>query len=78
MNESLKVQAIEALKSFKPTGNNDVVNIIETILKCYVEVDIEVNENNCPLDNNPMNQSKEVTFLIEELQSFIDGIKKKK
>lgn len=73
---NLKERAIAALRSFKPTGKNDVINIIETILNCYVKDDIEVNEQNRPCVHKPMNQSNEEKFLIEELQSFIDGIKK--
>ena len=57
----LKEQAIIALRSFNPKGKNDVINIIDTILNCYVK---------------PLNQSNEENFLIEELKSFIDGIKK--
>ena len=51
-----------------------IINIIETILKCYVEFDVS-NENGLKI-NPPFGQSNEVKFLIEELKSFIDGIKK--
>lgn len=65
----LKEQAIVTLRNFKPTGNNDVVNIIETILCCYVE---DVRDKNV---DQPTGISNEAKFLIEELQSFINGIK---
>ena len=55
---NLKKQAIIALRSFSPTGKNDIINIIETMINCYVKA----------------NQSNEESFMIEELQSFIDGI----
>ena len=69
-----KVKAIDALKSLNQNSNEDVINIIETILKCYVEFDVS-NENGLKI-NPPSGQSNEVKFLIEGLKSFIDGIKK--
>ena len=69
-----KDKAIDVLKSFIPKSNTDVKIIIETILACYTEADID-DEKGIKV-KVPSNQSNEVKFLIEELKSFIDGIKK--
>ena len=61
-----KEMAISNLRTFVPQSNDDVEIIIETILNCYVEVEFEV-----------CNQPDNVKFLIEELSSFINGIRKK-
>ena len=68
-----KEEAIMLLKDFTPTNKQDVLNIIETILNCYVEPEVEV-ENGIKVHSST-NQSNEVKFLIEELSSFIEGIK---
>ena len=70
---SLKKQAIISLKDFIPKKKDDVINIIETILNCYLKVE-EIDKENDKDSCQPANQSKEVKFLIKELQSFIDGI----
>ena len=74
MYSQKKEEAILILKSFIPKNNKDVINIIETVLGCYAEPEV-VNENGIKVQE-PTNQSNEVKFLIDELKSFIDGIKK--
>lgn len=69
----LKKDAISILKSLEQTEGNNVSNIIETILKCYVDVDV-VLENGIKV-NQPTDQPSEVKYLIRELQSFLEGIK---
>ena len=69
-----KENAINVLKNINPASNEDVINIIDTILQCYVQSDVR-NENGIPKVDKQTNQSNEVKFLIDELTSFIEGIK---
>ena len=69
-----KENAINVLKNINPVSNEDVINIIDTILQCYVQPDVR-NENGIPKVDKQTNQSNEVKFLIDELTSFIEGIK---
>ena len=62
---NLKKQAISVLKSIKPESNVDVINIIENIRNCYFDSE----------GYNKTYQTSNVKFLIDELNSFIDGIK---
>ena len=72
-----KEMAISVLKDLKPTSNDDVINIIETILNCYVEPYV-YNEKGIIKVDKQTNQPSEVKFLIDELTSFIEGIKKQR
>ena len=52
--------ALEALKTMPNISRTDVANIIESVQKCYLQVE---------------DSSTEERFLIDELQFFIDGLK---
>ena len=65
-----KENAIIVLKNFKPESNEDVINIIETILNCYLDPYVS-NENGTIKVGEHTNQPNEVKFLIDELTSFI-------
>ena len=60
MNNDIKVIALEALKTMPNISRTDVANIIESVQKCYLQVE---------------DSSTEEHFLIDELQFFIDGLK---
>lgn len=60
MNEVLKVSALEALKTMPNVGRTDVANILESVRQRYVDVG--------------GNNSSEESFLISELQYFINGL----
>ena len=60
MNVNLKTQAIKCLKTSDKVGTSDIINIIETIMDCYV---------------GPSCMSNEEKFLVAELQSFVTSLK---
>lgn len=64
-------RAIEALKGFIPKSNNEVINIIETILNCYLDIEAVIRKE------PQTDQSEEVDFLIEQLSSIVKGLKNK-
>lgn len=60
MNEALKVSALEALKTMPNVSSKDVANILGNVLQCYTSVEGNI--------------SSEESFLISELQYFIDEL----
>lgn len=60
MNEELKAEALEALRTFPNVSITDVANILECVQQCYVRV-----EGNSPC----------AEFLVNELQFFISNLR---
>lgn len=61
MNEALKIQALNALQTMPNVNGTDVANVLECVQQCYVEFDEQM--------------TTERSFLISELQYFINGLR---